>query len=124
MLEGAGGVVAGNALAEAEAVGAGLTGLTVSAGAGDPFDADSIADFEAGGVGAGTEFGDFAHAFVAAYLAWLGWKGEETPLFCSLIQCSGFGVDKSTYGVGHDTQVRVAYAGVSSVVINTANSFQ
>lgn len=81
LLECARGVVAGDALAEAEAVRAGLTGLTVSAGTGDPFDADSVADFEAGGVGAGAEFGDFARAFVAAYLAWLGWEGEETPLF-------------------------------------------
>lgn len=51
----------------------------------DPFDADPVSDFDAFVFAAGTEFCDFAYAFVAAYLAGLGGVGEGGPLLCRLL---------------------------------------
>ena len=49
---------------------------------GNPFDTDSVADFQIRGLGPWSEFDYFADSLVAAYLAWLGWEWEETPCVC------------------------------------------
>lgn len=73
-------VIAADLAGGAGGVNAGETGWASPAGGGHPFYADAISDFEGGGVIPGAEGSDGADTFVAAYLAGLGWVGEETPL--------------------------------------------
>lgn len=80
LLESTRGVISRDALVEAQAVRAGVAGLAVCACVGDPLDADSIADFEAGSLRAWTQLGDSSDAFVATDLAGLCREGEDFPL--------------------------------------------
>ena len=81
LLERARGVVTTNFCLGTQRIGAGHALRAVPAGARDPFNAYAVTDFDAFVFGAGTEFYDFAYAFVAAYLARLGGVGEGGPLF-------------------------------------------
>ena len=79
-LEGARGVIPGDALVEALAIGASVTGLAVRACGRNPLDTDSVADLEAGAFGGWAELGDSSDAFVATDLAGLCREGENFPL--------------------------------------------
>lgn len=72
----------------------------MSACTGNPFDADSVSNFEVRGLGARAEFDYPADSLVAAHLAWLGWEGEEAPC------------------IGHDTEVGVTDAGMSAAFVS------
>ena len=80
LLESTRGVISRDALVEAQAVGAGVAGLAVRACVGNPLDADSVADFEAGSFRAWAQLGDSSDAFVATDLAGLCREGEDFPL--------------------------------------------
>lgn len=86
----------------------------VSACTGNPLDADAVADFQAGGLGACTELDDLAHALVATYLSRLGGKWKAVPLH-HVRPLSPQNRGDQSYCVGHDTIVRVTHAGVSPV---------
>ena len=85
LLERSRGVVSTNFRLWTQRIGASHALRAVPARPRDPFDADTISDFDAFVFAAGTEFYDFAYAFVAAYLAGLGGVGEGGPLFCRLL---------------------------------------
>ena len=57
-----------------------LAHTAVSTGTGDPFNTDTVANLETGGLGARTKLDDLADSFVASDLAWRSWIGEHSPL--------------------------------------------
>lgn len=73
-------VIAADLAGGAGGVNACETGWASPAGGSHPFDANAISYLEGGGVISGAEGSDGADAFVSAYLAGLGWVGEDTPL--------------------------------------------
>ena len=57
-----------------------MTRTTIPACAGNPFDTDSISNFQTGGFTVGAELDNFANTLVASYLAGLSWIGKHVPL--------------------------------------------
>ncbi len=81
LLERARGVVSANFCLGTQRIGAGHALRAVSACPRDPFDAYTVADFDAFVFAAGTELHYFAYAFVTADLAGLRGVREGGPLF-------------------------------------------
>ena len=75
LLERARGVVSADFCLWTQRIGAGHALRAVSTRPRDPFDADTVSDFDAFVFAAGTELHDFAYAFVTADLAGLGGVG-------------------------------------------------
>lgn len=78
LLECAGVVVAAYLAGDAGGIYTGEAGGTIAASRGHPFDADAVAGFELGGLGAGAKRSDCADAFMATDLAGLGGMAKNT----------------------------------------------
>ena len=90
-----------------------LKHTAIPASTGNPFDADSIADFQTGRLGACTELDDLADTFVTSNLTGLSWVWEHFPLNEISLRTNNGTHGISSYGIGHNSKVRMAYARMS-----------
>lgn len=75
-------IVAGDFLVEADTVVSSKTSWAIIAGGGDPFDTNSLADLDVGGLGSWAHLDDSTNTLVSSYLAWLGWEWKASPGIC------------------------------------------